>query len=413
MADTLVVFSIVAGIIAVGFLANLLFKKTGFPNSLFLILVGVIIGPVFMLFSPVDVDPVTPFLTTLTLMMILFEGGLNMDIHKVISQSFRAAILAALYVTSATAFVTLFSHFLLGLQWLEALMLGPLTAGTSSVVIIPLVSKLKVNKEVEVTLSLESTITDVLNIVLVLVVLQTYMSGLVNIQQTIVTVVSKFAIGAFVGAIIGILWIRILYLERREEYTYILTLGVLIGAYTVSEALGGSGPLTALLFGLMLGNDKEIFTALKIKLDLDYLSEIKAFLKRTQGELAFLIRAFFFVFLGLIYGVGGGNFPIWEGIIIAVVIVSVNLIFRYSAATIATWKSDMFGYRRFMTFMCGIGLANATLSILLYRQLTEAYPLDPHVTYAASLYPTIITNIIIITNVITSIAPFIVKSCRK
>ncbi len=407
MADTLVVFSIVAGIIAVGFLANLLFKKTGFPNSLFLILVGVALGPVFMLFPPGDIDPITPFLTTLTLMMILFEGGLNMDIHKVISQSFRAAILAALYVTSATAFVTLFSHFLLGLQWLEALMLGPMTAGTSSVVIIPLVSKLKVNKEVEVTLSLESTITDVLNIVLVLVILQTYMSGPVNIQQTIVTVVSKFAIGAVVGAAVGILWIRILYLQRREEYTYILTLGVLIGAYTVSETLGGSGPLTALLFGLMLGNDKEIFTALKIKLDLDYLCEIKAFLKRTQGELAFLIRAFFFVFLGLIYGVGGGNFPIWEGVIIAIVIVSVNLIFRYSATTIATWKSDMFDYRRFMSLMCGIGLANATLSIYLYRELAATQP------YAASLYPTIITNIIIITNVITSIAPLLVKSGRK
>jgi len=402
MANAIAVFSIIGAIIAVGFLANLLFKKTGLPSSLFLILIGIILGPALKVFSLEDVDPITPFLTTLTLLMILFEGGLNMDIYKVISQSFRAAILAILYVSSAAAFVTMFAHFLLGFGWLEALMLGPMTAGTSSVVIIPLVSKLNINKEVEVTLSLESTITDVLNIVLVLAILQTYVSGLVNIQQTLATILGKFAIGAVLGAVAGIVWIRILYLIRKEDYPYMLTLGVLIGCYAASETFGGSGPLTALLFGLMLGNDREIFRTLKLKLDLGYLSEIKNFMKRTQGELAFLIRAFFFVFLGLIYGVGGGEFPIWVGILIAVVLVSVNLVFRNAATTIATWRTDMFQYRRFMTFMCGIGLANATLSILLYRELS------PTVTYAY-LYPTIATNVIIVTNIITSIAPFLIK----
>ena len=402
MADAIAVFSIVGAIIAIGFLANLLFKKVGLPSSLFLILIGIVLGPVLGLFSLADVDPITPFLTTLTLMMILFEGGLNMDIYKVISQSFRAAILAVLYIVSAATFVTLFAHFLLGFQWLEALMLGPMTAGTSSVVIIPLVSKLDISKDVEVTLSLESTITDVLNIVLVLAILQTYVGGLVDIQQTLITILGKFAIGAVLGAVVGVVWIRVLYLIRKEEYTYMLTLGVLIGCYAASETFGGSGPLAALLFGLMLGNDREIFKTLRVRLDLGYLSEIKSFMKRTQGELSFLIRAFFFVFLGLIYGVGGGEFPIWLGILIAVLIVAVNLVFRHVATTVATWRSDMFQYRRFMTFMCGIGLANATLSILLYRELS------PTLSYAY-LYPVIATNVIIVTNIITSIAPFLIK----
>jgi cell volume regulation protein A len=228
------------------------------------------------------------------------------------------------------------------------------------------------------------------------------LSGLLDIQQTVITILGKFAIGAVFGAVVGIVWIRILYVVMKEEYTYMLTIGVLIGCYAASEMFGGSGPLSALLFGLMLGNDREIFKTLRIRLDLGYLSEIKNFVKRTQGELAFLIRAFFFVFLGLIYGVGGGAFPIWLGIVIAVALVSVNLVFRHAAATVATWRSNMFQYRRFMTFMCGIGLANATLSILLYRELT------PTVAYAY-LYPTIATNVIIVTNIITSIAPFLIK----
>jgi cell volume regulation protein A len=403
MDHAIAIFSIVGAIIAVGFLANLLFRKTGLPSSLLLVLIGIVLGPLLKVFSPEELDPITPFLTTLTLLMILFEGGLTMDIHKAISQSFRAAILAILYVASATAFVTLFALFFLGFQWVEALMLGPMTAGTSSVIIIPIVSKLSINKEVEVTLSLESTVTDVLNIVLVLAIFQTYVSGLVDIQQTVITIIAKFAIGAVLGAAVGILWIRVLYLIRKEEYTYMVTLGVLIGSYAASEALGGSGPLTALLFGLMLGNDREILRALRVRLDSGYLQEIKSFVKRSHGELAFLIRAFFFVFLGLIYGVGAGEFSLWWGIAIAVIIVAVNLVFRHAAVTIATWKSDMFRYRRFMTFMCGIGLANATLSILIYKELssTLAY---------AYLYPTIATNVIMITNIITSVAPFMVET---
>jgi cell volume regulation protein A len=406
MADAIAIFSIVCAIIIIGFLANLLFKRVGLSSHLFLIAIGIVLGPVTNLFSPVDVDPITPFLTTLTLMMILFEGGLNMDIYKVISQSFRAAVLAVLYVASAAAFVTLFSYFLLGFGWFEALMLGPITAGTSSVVIIPLVSRMEVNKDVGVTLSLESTITDVMNIVLVLAILQTYVGGLLDIQQTLLRIFGKFAIGAAIGAVAGILWIRALYLVRREEYTYVLTLGVLLGCYASSETLGGSGALTALLFGLMLGNDREIFKMLKAKLDLGYLGEIKTFMKRSQAELAFLIRAFFFVFLGLIFGLGTENFSIWLGILIALMIVSVNLVFRNAAATIATWKSEMFGYRWFMTSMCGIGLANATLSILLYRELA------PTLSYAY-LYPVIVTNIIIITNIITSIAPFLIRIRKR
>ena len=184
-----------------------------------------------------------------------------------------------------------------------------------------------------------------------------------------------------------------------------LTLGMLIGCYAASETLGGSGPLAALLFGLLLGNDREVFKTLRINLDLGYLSEIKTFVKRTQGELTFLIRAFFFVFLGLIYGIGGGELPMWLGILIAVLIISVNLVFRYLAVTLATLKSSMFQYRRFMTFMCGIGLANAALSILLYRELSAT------LSYAY-LYPAIATNIIMITNIITSVAPFLIKSSK-
>jgi cell volume regulation protein A len=399
MTDALTIFSVVGAIIAIGFLSNVLFRKTGFPDTLFLILIGIILGPLLGVVLREDMLPVTPFLTTLTLMMILFEGGLNMEIYKVLSQSLRSAILAVLYIVAAAAFVTLFSYFVLGFGWLESLLLAPMTAGTSSVVIIPLVTKLSINDEVGVTLSLESTITDVLNIVLAITFLQMYTSGLVNATQVASTIVTRFAVGAVLGFVVGLAWIKVLGITRKQEFTYMLTIAALILCYVASEVLGGSGALSALLFGLVLGNHTEIYNIFSKKTDLSYMPESKNNLKNIQRELSFLIRAFFFVFLGLVY------LPQMLGILFAGVIVATNIVLRYAAVTIATFKSEMYRYRKFMTMMCGTGLANAALSVLVYNTLTTQSMPNAN----AYMYPLIVANIIIITNIITSIAPILLK----
>jgi cell volume regulation protein A len=403
MADAIAVFSIAGTIIVIGFLANVLFKKTGLPDTLFLILIGIVLGPILGVFPQEGLLSVMPFFTTLTLMIILFEGGLNMDIYKVVSGSFRAAILSVLYVLMATVFIPIFGYFVLKLEMLEALILAPMTAGTSSVVIIPLMSKLRVDEKVGVTLSLESAITDVLNIVLVLTFLQMYLGSSMNFQQTVSTIVARFSIGIIFGFIAGIVWVKILGIVRKQEYTYMLSIAALIICYVASEYLGGSSSLAAFLFGLVLGNYGEIHKIFGGRTDLGYMSELMKTLKNFQGEIAFLIRAFFFVFLGLVY------MPYWLGVLYAVVIVSVNLVFRYTAVTISTYKSGMYEHRKFMTLMCGTGLANATISVMVYNALTALTIPVPH----AYMYPLIVTNIIIINNMITVLIPALMKMKLK
>ena len=403
MVDAITTFSVAGAIIAIGFLANGLFKKTGFPDTLFLILIGIVLGPLLSVFPREEMLPFTPFLTTLALIMILFEGGLSMEIYKVISQSLRATILAVIYVLAATTFVTMFAYLVLGFGWIESLLLGPMTAGTSSVVIIPLVSRLNIKEEVGLTLSLESTITDVLNIVLVIAFLQMYTSGLMSVVQVASTIVTRFSVGAFLGFIVGLAWIKVLGVIRKQEFTYMLTIAALILCYVCSEILVGSGALSALLLGLVLGNYREISNVLSKKTDLSYMEESKNNVRHIQRELDFLIRAFFFVFLGLIY------LPQWLGILFAGLIVATNLAWRYAAVTFATFRSEMREYRKFMTLMCGTGLANAALSVLVYNTLTT----QGTQVAQAYLYPLIVANTIIINNIITSAAPIILRLRQK
>ena len=54
------------------------FKKTGIPDVAFLMILGVIIGPVFGIIQAEAVIQVVPLLQ----IIIMFDGGLNLDIKQ-------------------------------------------------------------------------------------------------------------------------------------------------------------------------------------------------------------------------------------------------------------------------------------------------------------------------------------------
>ena len=81
-------------IILIGFLANYLFSKTGLPDMLILIFLGVLFGPILGVFNPTAVESFAPYIAALALAYILFDGGIGLNIRKVIFSSPRAVLLA-------------------------------------------------------------------------------------------------------------------------------------------------------------------------------------------------------------------------------------------------------------------------------------------------------------------------------
>jgi cell volume regulation protein A len=394
MLDVTATFIVAAVILFIGFLGDLLFRKTGFPDILFLLFFGIILGPVLGFFSKADLLPVTPYLITLSLIMILFYGGTQMDLPKVLSQSGRAALLAVTYFVLVTSVVAVFAWFFLGMSWIQALMFGPMIAGTSSIVIIPLALKLGLRKETALTLSLESTITDVVNIVFFFAILSLFLSGDLSVVDAARDLAAQFGVGILMGFVVGVAWLGVLYRIRREPYTYISTLAVLIFVYAGSTLLGGSGVLSALVFGLVLGNDSHVASFVRMKINVDKLTELREMLVRFQSELTFMIRAFFFVFLGLIYDVSFESLTF--GLAVGLVFVGIDLFMRYVAVGFSMWRSVMSKDRVIMTLLCGQGLAHATLSVI---------PLQYGVPNA-EVYPSVVVTVIIITNIITSVGSF-------
>lgn len=393
------VLSLAGIIILVGFLTNIIFKKTGVPDTLFLIIIGIIFGPLLNIISPDNLLPLAPVLGTLTLTLILFHGGLSMRISAVLSQSLTAAAFGFIYMTFATLFISLLGHIFLGLDWIEALMLGPMVAGTSSPIIMPLLSKLRIPDEVKTTLSLESVVTDALSIILVVTFLEIFLRGCIDLRATASALISSFAIGAFIGSLFGILWTKVLDVMGDQEYVYVLTIATLLLCFSITEILGGSGHISALLFGLLLGN-YEVAGRLGIRVNMKSTLRAIEDLKRFHGEIVFMLRSFFLVILGLIY------IPSIYGLVNAGVMITVGLLARYLATKVLFRNSPLDKFRKFMTMVCGAGLANATISLLAYdKMLGLGKPI-------AHLYPLIVTNVIVISNIITALAPLALRARR-
>lgn len=114
MIDAVLMFFIAAAIIIIGFVANILFKRTGWPEILFLIFIGILLGPVLNLFSKNDITPFLPLISTFTLLIVLFQGGLELNLSEISEGGFRATFQTIAYFALGLIFVTLFTHFILG-----------------------------------------------------------------------------------------------------------------------------------------------------------------------------------------------------------------------------------------------------------------------------------------------------------
>lgn len=119
--------------------------------------------------------------------------------------------------------------------------------------------------------------------------------------------------------------------------------------------------MSALFFGLILGNESEIFKAFRMtdKENEKVFCVVSKGLKRFESEIAFLIKTFFFVFLGII---GSLSNPIY--LISGIALSGILLATRFGAVWLSTAKSSLTKDRKIMTAVLTRGLAAAVLATL-------------------------------------------------
>ena len=390
------IFSALGFIIVLGFLGNFLFKKTGIPDILILLILGLLLGPIFNVFDVSIFKNYSQIFAALALMILLFEGGLNLKIYKVFQESSRATVLAILSVITSMIITTLFVKFFLGWSILPGLLLGAMIGGSSSSIVVPLMRKINTGEKIETLMSLESAFTDALTVVIGITLIHLLVSPSGSTGYILTHgIASAFSIGAMFGLIIGLAWLKILKSLEGEPYKSILTLAIVFLVYSLVESLGGNGAISSLMFGLVLGNAKTISKIIRSKEEMKTESSMKEF----HSEISFLVRTFFFVYLGMIVIIGN-----WYLVFLSIFLSSLLLIGRIFSVYLATIKdSNLMRNKDLMVMMLPRGLAAAVLS-----QLPAVYGLEN-----ASVYPEVVFTVIMTTVIMCTIGVFVISKRNK
>ena len=390
------IFSMLGFIIVLGFLGNFLFKKTGIPDILILLILGLLLGPIFNVFDASIFKDYSQIFAALALMILLFEGGLNLNIYRVFQESSRASLLAILAVMTSMIITTLFAKFFFGWSLLPGLLLGAMIGGSSSSIVVPLMRKINTGEKIETLMSLESAFTDALTVVIGITLIHLLVSPSGSTGYILTHgIASAFSIGAMFGLIIGLVWLRILKSLEGESYKSILTLAIVFLVYSLVESLGGNGAISSLMFGLVLGNAKTISKIIRSKEEMKTESSMKEF----HSEISFLVRTFFFVYLGMILMIGN-----WYLVFLSIFLSSLLLIGRVFSVYLATIKnSNLMKNRDLMVIMLPRGLAAAVLS-----QLPAVYGLEN-----ASVYPEVVFTVIMTTVIICIVGVFVISIRNK
>ncbi len=295
-------------IIIFGYIAELVFDRFNISDTLLLIIMGFLIGPnVLNYIQPESLGLLAPFFTTFTLLFLMFEGSLKLDL-KSFFRGFSSGVIIALFYffLSTLAITAVFLYF--SFDFTSAIMIGFSLGGVSTSFIIPVLNQLNPGKEVRSLLTVEAALTDVLAIVLALTVIELKVTRVFSIKDILSELASLFAVASIIGIIFGAVWI---YLEEKlvKDKDYMVTIGYVVLIYFLTEYLGGNGAIAALFFGMVLTNSIKlrVFVRKIVKGEDVENGSIKKIISARErefyDEISFFLKTFFFVYLGILLNI--------------------------------------------------------------------------------------------------------------
>lgn len=353
-------------ILYVGVFASYIFETRKIPDVLVLILIGLLMGPVFHFISPRLLTPWMPIVGSIALGLILFEGGLGLELEHIIDQFQTAFMLAAGTFFLSGAAIALIYKGVTDAPTIHCLLLGTTLGCVSSAVILPIANILDVPEHVKTTINLEAALSDMLGVVLTLALVRLAPVKSFDPGFTFNAVVGAFTTAMVFAGAFGMLWLWLLAQMKRSPFAYMMTMAAVFVLYGLTEVLHGSGPMAALVFGAVLTNANEIARiarkASKFKFELD--EKIRQF----NTEVTFFARTFFFVYLGLVVSVDRLSI---EFFITSVLVIAAIIAVRWLVVKVATHIDDSVHQKHGGVYVSMIprGLTSAVLVGMVQAQI--------------------------------------------
>ncbi|MFH1650537.1 MAG: cation:proton antiporter [Chloroflexota bacterium] len=344
------------------FLAHLftaIFSRTRVPDVLLLILIGIAIGPVLGLASPEQFGAVGGVLAMITLIIILFESGTTLELLTL-----RRSVAGAMALATVGFFLTMFAtagvaYFFTDLELIPSFILGAIVGSISEAIVIPLIQQLKMRKDSQTILGVESSVNDVLSIVLTIALVEAYTMGEFNLAPVAGSLIASFLVAIIIGIVGAFIWAKLLKRIHAIKNTLFTTPAFVFIIFGVVEILGFNGAIASLAFGITLGNIESIRFYVFRKPRNSEAGGLNQTERIFFSEVAFLLKTFFFVYLGI-------SLQIITGWMVQMALIFTVLVFilRIPAVKLTVARSVPVRDASLMAIMVPKGLAAAVLAVV-------------------------------------------------
>jgi len=354
---TYTVLIILSGLVIFSYLFDLVASKTKLPSVLLLLTLGIGLR---ILVDKLQIHTynflqILPTLGTVGLILIVFEGSLELKYAKDKNRVIKGAFLSALLILIATVgIITFIIYQITGAAVYLCFVNAIPFSVISSAIAIPSVAN--INKKSKEFIIYESSFSDILGIVL--------LNFAVSNQHITVGSFGQLAVNTILILLLSVVaCITLLYImgKLRHHIKFFLIISILIMVYAIGQSFHLSALVLILSFGLFLNNAdtikhawfRSVFIYKNLSNDLTQLHQLSA-------ETAFIIRTFFFVIFGFtmdIYQLNDFNL-IANGLIILASIYVVRFTYLF------LFKKDHVLPEGFVT-------PRGLISILLYYNLPQ------------------------------------------
>lgn len=282
-------------LVLVGFLAAQVFDRFRIPDYFVLMGIGLILGSGGIPLGGADLrsslSGVAPLLTNIALAFILFEGGLVVHARGIARLWSVASAHTALTMALSIAGTWLVGTQALGLSSTTALILALAFCGPSATIVLSFLPRTTTTERTRFTLTAEGVVGNIVASAFVLLLVR--IPGTSADASGLVPLLVNVGGAVLVAAVVGFLWAKAVGGKRQPAFAFMTSVALALLLYAVGEGiLGGNGGLASFVFGFVLGGRRVLTPPHPERVGSRGLQDF-------HRELVFLLRTFFFVYLGI------------------------------------------------------------------------------------------------------------------
>lgn len=346
-------------IVLLGMFSQWVAWRLRFPSIFLLLIAGFLAGPVTGLIEP-DLlmgEMLMPFVS-LSVAIILFEGGLTLNIKELREIGGVVLSLIVLGVLLTWGIGTLTAYYLLNINLEVSILLAAILTVTGPTVIGPLLRQIRPTGKVNRILKWEGIVIDPIGALLAVLVFEGILAS--GLQGATTAVLLSLGKTIFFGSLSGALFAFLLVLFLRKFWIpdflqASITLSMVVASFLVSDLLQPeSGLFAATLMGIVIANQKYV--------NIKHILEFKE-------NLRVLIISILFIILSARL-----EFAVFRDISYQVLVLLAVLIFL--ARPLSVFLSSMFSTlnlkeKVFLSWMAPRGIVAAAVSSLFALKMRE------------------------------------------